>query len=552
VPGVPALILGPVLRYVDETEATIWVETDAPCTVEILGHEQPTFHVAGHHYALVHVTGLEAGSTNPYEVRLDGERHWPDEAPEGFPQSVVRTPSPDVPARIAFGSCRVSVPHEPPYALSKDDDDRGREVDALRALALRMRDQSPDDWPSRLIMLGDQVYADEVSPRTLEFIESRRDTSEPPCEEVADFEEYTRLYWESWGEPVMRWLLSTVATAMVFDDHDVHDDWNISGEWLEDMRELDWWDDRIRGAFASYWVYQHIGNLEPAHLHDDENYDKVRRAEDGAEVLFPFAIRADRETAGTRWSFCRDYGGVRVIVVDSRAGRDFRDGRRCMIDDGEWEWICERLTGGHDHLVIATTLPVLLGHGLHYLEAWNEATCAGAYGEWFRPWGEKIRRAGDLEHWASFGESFARLFERIAEVGAGKHGDPPASIVLLSGDVHHAYLTEVAFRREAGVRSAVWQAVCSPFRNPLNTRERRVVEFGVSRAGHAVGRALARTAGVRDPADVRWRMRDGPFFDNQVATLELHERRAQLLVERTLPSEWEDPKLHECLSRRLA
>ena len=31
------LVLGPLLRYVGRTEATIWVETDGPCEVEILG-----------------------------------------------------------------------------------------------------------------------------------------------------------------------------------------------------------------------------------------------------------------------------------------------------------------------------------------------------------------------------------------------------------------------------------------------------------------------------------------------------------------------------------
>ncbi len=77
-------------------------------------------------------------------------------------------------------------------------------------------------------MAGDQVYVDEDSPDTREFIRSRRDTSLPPGEEVADYEEYTRLYWESWGDPVIRWLFSTVGVAMIFDDHDVHDDWNTS------------------------------------------------------------------------------------------------------------------------------------------------------------------------------------------------------------------------------------------------------------------------------------------------------------------------------------
>ena len=32
------LVLGPILRHVDATSATIWVETDAPATVEVLGH----------------------------------------------------------------------------------------------------------------------------------------------------------------------------------------------------------------------------------------------------------------------------------------------------------------------------------------------------------------------------------------------------------------------------------------------------------------------------------------------------------------------------------
>ncbi len=545
------LILGPALRFVDETDVTVWVETDAPCEVRVLDATARTFTVHGHHYALVHVSGLEPGSCTEYEVHLDGERRWPL-ADSPFPPSVIRTPHADEPARIAFGSCRVAVPHRPPYALKKDDDDRGREVDALYALALRMQRTPHEEWPTRLLMLGDQVYADEVSPETQEFMQARRDVSKPPGEQVADFEEYTRLYWESWGEPMTRWLLSTIATAMIFDDHDVHDDWNISGEWLEDYRAKPWWEDRITGAFMTYWIYQHIGNLDPREIHDDEMYDRVCGADgDAAEPLRAFAHKADRETDGTRWSFARDYGGVRVVVVDSRAGRSFGDGRRCMLDDDEFDWLEEQLVGGHDHLVIASSLPLMLGPGMHELEAWNEAVAGGAWGKLGARVGEKIRRGLDLEHWAAFGESFERLTRRIQEVAAGEHGPPPASIVVLSGDVHHAYLAEVGFRPEANVQSPVYQAVCSPFRNPLDKREKAVVRFGWSRTAHVLGRALARAAGVPEPA-VRWRLAGGPWFDNQVATLELHERRASITVERTLASEWEDPQLHECFTHRLA
>src|SRR3954470_19828934 len=73
----PLLLLGPLLRHVDPVSATIWVETDRPCQVEVLGRRARTFCVDGHHYALVVVEDLEPGSTTPYEVRLDDVQVWP-------------------------------------------------------------------------------------------------------------------------------------------------------------------------------------------------------------------------------------------------------------------------------------------------------------------------------------------------------------------------------------------------------------------------------------------------------------------------------------------
>ena len=68
----PDLVLGPMLRYVGDHDATVWVETDAPCQVEVLGVRERTFHVEGHHYALLLIAGLEPDSSTPYTVRLDG------------------------------------------------------------------------------------------------------------------------------------------------------------------------------------------------------------------------------------------------------------------------------------------------------------------------------------------------------------------------------------------------------------------------------------------------------------------------------------------------
>jgi hypothetical protein len=546
---VPQLVLGPLLRYVGETEATLWVETSEPCEVAILSSRTPTFCVRGRHYAIAYVKGLEPGCRYEYTVELDGEAVWPDPG-SAMPAPSIRTPKEGERHKLIFGSCRVGYPHEPPYNLTKDESPLGREVDALRAYALRMRDLPESEWPHLLLMIGDQVYADEVSPHVKSFIRNRRDTTEGAGEQVADFEEYVRLYHESWGEPVIRWLLSTVSTAMIFDDHDVHDDWNSSQAWLDEYRAKSWWKERIAGAFMSYWLYQHLGNLSPRDHDADELLQRARRVPDLGDHLHEFALRADRDPAAHRWTFCRDVAKARVVVVDSRAGRVL-DGTRKMLDDDEWRYLEEHARGGFNHLFVASSLPFLLPRAVHDLEAWNEAVCDGAWGRPMIDVGERIRQGIDLEHWAAFGDSFERVEGLLRAVASGERGDPPGTITMLSGDVHYAYLAEVGFPRGTGAKSPVYQATCSPFRNPLDSKERTAVRFSCGRTAEAMARALARSAGARKP-EIGWELREGPVFDNQVATIEWEGPHAELILERAIPDGSVDPRLEETFRRTLS
>ena len=266
------LILGPLLRYVGTTTATVWVETDASTVVEVLGHRTNTFQVFGHHYALVLIEGLEPGSIIPYEVRLQGRTVWPRQ--DGRPGCAIRTREGERQARLVFGSCRVGAPEEPPYTLAPADHRLGLGVDALWAYSRQLQSNSAE-WPDGLLLMGDQVYVDEVPPATAAFIRERRDVAEPPGEQIADFEEYTKLFHASWSDPDIRWLLATVPSAMIFDDHEVSDDWNISQAWVEEMRSLPWWDERITGAFMAYWLYQHLGNLSPPELAEETLLEQV-------------------------------------------------------------------------------------------------------------------------------------------------------------------------------------------------------------------------------------------------------------------------------------
>jgi hypothetical protein len=526
-----SLVLGPLLRYVGRTTATVWVEADAACEAEVLGQTARTFEVSGHHYALVPLTDLPEGAVLEYEVRLDGEQVWPLPG-STRPPSAIRTREGEDHARLVFGSCRVGAPQREPYTLPPGQE-HGFGVDALWAYSRRLQ-AGIEQWPDGLLLCGDQVYADEVSPEALEFIRARRDTSQPPGEEIADFEEYTRLYREAWSDPDIRWLLSTVPSLMIFDDHDVIDDWNISWQWLREAREQPWWHARITGAFMTYWIYQHLGNMSPPELDGEAMYQTaIAAAGDVGPDLERFAARADRESAATRWACCRDFGRSRVLVVDSRAARVLDDDHRDMVDEEEWAWIADRSHEAVDHLVIVSTLPVFMSVGVHYLEAWNEAVCAGAWGRPAAWLGERLRRALDLEHWPAFQESFTSMVDLLRDVATGsRSGRPPASITLVGGDIHNAYIAEVSLGLRDDARSRVHQLVCSPFRNPLTPTQRRLVGLTSTPLAAGALRGLARLAGVKPPT-VRWRYRAGPTFHNSIGIVELDGRRAEATIYRS-------------------
>jgi PhoD-like phosphatase len=544
------LVLGPLLRYVSATEATIWVETDAACEVSILGAVEPTFRVEGHHYALVRVEGLKPATDHPYDVRLDGEVRWP-EPDSPLPPSSLRTLGGAGPLDVAFGSCRVAVPHEEPWTKSKDEDERGHEVDALWVLAQEIS-RGDARRPELLFLLGDQVYVDEGSPETRAKIEKKRGTKTAPEDEVTDFQEYTWLYQESWREPLIRWLFANVSTSMLWDDHDMSDDWNISHSWVEEMRERAWWHRRAIGCIASYWIYQHLGNLSPDALDEDNVYSRVRGNQHAEEVLFDWAERIESTGAGVRWSFHRDLNGTRAIFVDSRAGRVLDEGARRMVDDAEWEWIVDKTEGDFDHLLIATTVPWLLSPGLDRLEAWNEKVADGAHGKLAARQAEKLRRAVDFDHWGSFSHSFRALRDLLGEVAAGQRGAKPASVVVLAGDVHHAYLCEVGWPvGEADGKAPIYQAVCSPYRNPLSSKEQLVIRAGFTRGFTQVAAALAKAAGAEKPG-IHWRLCDGPCFDNQVATLHLDGREATMRLDKTSAGDDDQQSLECSFERRLA
>ena len=550
----PSLVLGPILRFADAHAATVWVQTDQACEVAILGSRARTWCVGGLHFALLTVSGLTPGTDHAYEVRLDDTVVWPDPA-SPFPPSSIRLLDPTGPCEVAFGSCRITLPHEPPYTERSHVHPSGQGIDALRAFALRAAGAGGGAaCPDMLLMLGDQIYADQPSPALREALDAREGRpSEVPGDELADFTEYAMSYHEAWREPAIRWLLSTVPTTMVFDDHEIHAEWRISQGWVEEMNAEPWFDDHIRAGLMAYWVFQHIGNLSPAVLAEGGLYDAVRAAGDRGGADHPPAPPTETEGRPGRHrprSFARDVGDARLVVIDSRAGRDVTPGRRELVQDEEWRWIHAQARRPARHLLLASSVPFLLAPGLHHVQAWDEALADGAWGSLGAWIGERLRRLAVMDHWASFQRTHRRFAELIDETAHGRNGEAPASVVMLSGDVHHCYLAEVGFPPGGGPSSPVWQAVCSGFRKELAPHERAAIATGHSGLAARLARRLARAAGV-PKLPLGWRIVERPAYANQIATLTLDGDRSSVRVEAVVDGEWREPRLETAFAREL-
>ena len=146
----------------------------------------------------------------------------------------------------------------------------------------------------------------------------------------------------------------------------------------------------------SYWLYQHLGNLAPAELREEQAAGAAdeprsgrgrRRRSCASSRGAPTASRRASAGASAATSARRGWSWS----TRARGACSSPTSATCSTRT-EWQWLDEQLTGDVDHLLIATSLPFLLGGGMHHLEAWNEAVAQGAWGKRMAQLGEKIRQ----------------------------------------------------------------------------------------------------------------------------------------------------------------
>ncbi|HXR41296.1 MAG TPA: hypothetical protein VN738_02745, partial [Acidothermaceae bacterium] len=213
----------------------------------------------------------------------------------------------------------------------------------------------------------------------------------------------------------------------------------------------------------------------------------------------------------------------------SRNGRILESGERMMIGEDEFRWLeakAEERPESLDHLMLASSVPWLMPPAIGDLEALNEraADLSGQRGKI----AEKLRRAGDFEHWSAFYKSLVRLAQMIGRIA--NHPNGPATIGVLSGDVHHSYAACAEIDGASPGGATVHQLVCSPVHNYVPLFIKPAFTLGWTRPAAAVTRWWVRRHGVPDPP-LTWTNVCGPLFGNTIATVEINGRNAEVFFE---------------------
>ena len=245
--------------------------------------------------------------------------------------------------------------------------------------------------------------------------------------------------------PAARRVMANTPTYMVFDDHDVTDDWNITREWCERVHGSAAGRRIVANALASFWAFQGWGN-------DPDASDETLKKTIGDYLSSDVHDAGDYENAlwdFDRWSFIVPTSPP-TIALDTRTQRSFdshRGGAR-LIRESELKRVtrliqeCEPSPG--DPLILVSPVPVF---GLEIQER-RQKFLVGKVGPYeidFEAWHSNLQGFVDFMRWL------------IEDIGLD-------SCVLLSGDVHYGLNVDASFETPTGKLSFV-QLVSSSFKH---------------------------------------------------------------------------------------
>lgn len=273
-------------------------------------------------------------------------------------------------------------------------------------------------------------------------------TLEPPAnlstEHKIQYEE-ERLVIEEFQThlPAVRRVLAHMPTAMIFDDHDVTDDWNLSREWEEVAYEEPFSRRVIGNALLGYFLNQAWGNNPDVFCNGF--IDEIAAAlqapgEEAHKLCIENLLRFEQ------WHYEWPTSPP-LVVVDTRTRR-WRSEVAAAQPSGLLDW--EGLTDLQhtlrdlDSVILVSPAPIF---GVKLIEVIQRIFT------WF---GKPL--VVDAENWMAHPGSAHAILNIF------RHRKTPHHFVILSGDVHYSFVYDVELRGADG-GPKIWQICSSGTRN---------------------------------------------------------------------------------------
>jgi len=236
--------------------------------------------------------------------------------------------------------------------------------------------------------------------------------------------------------------------AMIFDDHDITDDWNLSREWEETAYGHDFSRRILGNALLAYLLNQGWGNRPEA-------FDETLLGAVAGSLSAPGAkVHEDcirQLQCFEEWQY--EWPTTPPLVVIDTRTRRWRSELAASQPSGlmDWEALTDLQHTLRDHTAVLLVSPAPI-FGVKLIETIQRIFT------WF---GHPLMV--DAENW------MAHRGAAHAILNVFRHRRTPKNFVVLSGDVHYSFVYDVELRGR--VRGPdIWQICSSGVRNAFPTR----------------------------------------------------------------------------------
>ncbi|EFH86277.1 alkaline phosphatase D family protein [Ktedonobacter racemifer] len=497
-------LIGPIVRATTASEVVIWAEFARPCKVtvsatplhnleaETVQVTASTLLAGGHAYLSARLSGLQPSTWYTYALHVEDKADDGDATQsalwQGFRTFAAPGEANKQPLRVAYGSCR------------KLDQP---EKDTLAAFGRWLREHSEQreqEWPHLLLMIGDQIYADQPSPSLV--------AHQPELAQGASrFDEFALLYQHAWSSHEdVRQALAALPTFMLFDDHEITNNWNAEPNWQEEaLRQGQ--EQTIVDGLVAYWLYQGWGNLLPGATLTHPLLDVTQTAlQSGRDCLDDLraCVRTTLTGATTLpWHYTVATQPA-IFVTNTRTERTAQltssdealYAPTAIMGEQQMGELQQWLASNPSPVTLLVSsvpllLPPLIGmiEYLSGLRLWHaQPGLLKRIGNWFAHQQLAVARKASFDHWPLYARSWQRLLQLLEH--------HPGTALVLSGDVHFSY--GVSAQATAATAPRLYQFVCTPLQNALAPSDRRKIEWQSMISGMHYGGLRTHMLPLRD------------------------------------------------------